>query len=195
SSVDTVVFDKTGTLTYGRPAVRQVLPAQGVTGAEVIEAAAIAERPSEHALATAIIAYADAAGVTPRRPDHFGYIPGQGVIAEVGDERIVVGNRSLLVDQGIDMPADQNEEVATIEVFVARDGRFLGRILIADTVREEARNAVAALAALGIRTILLTGDNHAVARAVATELGVTEVHADLLPEAKLDHIKALVAGG
>lgn len=195
SAVDTVVFDKTGTLTYGRPAVQEVLPAPGIAETAVIEAAAIAERPSEHALASAIVAHAHAAGIASRRPDHFGYLPGQGVIAQAGDESIVVGSRALLADQGIDMPADRGDETAASEVFVARDGRFLGCIRIADTVRDEARSAVGELAALGIRTILLTGDNRAVAESVANDLGLTEVQADLLPEAKLNCIKALVAEG
>lgn len=196
SAVDTVVFDKTGTLTYGRPVVKKVLPAPNITERAVIEAAVIAERPSEHALATAIVAHANAAGITPRRPQHFDYLPGRGVIAQADDEQILVGSRLLLADRGITIPDDQqHDETAASEVFVARAGHFLGRIRIADTVRDEARNAIAELAALDIRTALLTGDNQAVAQAVASELGVAEVHADLLPEAKLDHVKALVAGG
>ncbi|HET7266514.1 MAG TPA: cation-translocating P-type ATPase [Oleiagrimonas sp.] len=195
SAVDTVVFDKTGTLTYGQPVVKAVLPADGVSEATLVGAAATAERPSEHALASAIVTYAEASGLSPQRPDHFSYVPGQGVVAETGSECIVAGRRMFLVEQGIDVPDDQGEGSVASEVFVARDGRFLGCIRIADAVRQEARGAVAELAALGIRTVLLTGDNDAVARAVADELGFTQVHAELLPEAKLKHVKALVAQG
>lgn len=196
SAVDMVVFDKTGTLTYGRPEVRAVLPADGVTEVAVVEAAAIAERPSEHALAMAIVAHADAAGIAPRRPGHFDYTPGRGVVAMAGGERIIVGNRALLIDEGVAIGSDLPAETrAASEVFIARNGHYLGSIQVADTVRPEASRAVGRLAALGIRTILLTGDNLLVAEAVARELGVTETRADMLPEAKLEYVKALVTAG
>ncbi|MGH8428609.1 MAG: heavy metal translocating P-type ATPase [Gammaproteobacteria bacterium] len=196
SAVDTVVFDKTGTLTYGRPQVQAVLPAQGVTENELIEAAAIAERRSEHALGAAIVARADAIGVAARMPDRFDYTPGRGIVAMSDGERIAVGNRALLSAQGIEVPRSSNAATdAATEVLVSADDRFLGRIFIADTVRREAGQAVTELGALGIRTVLLTGDAPAVAAAVARELGVAEVHAELLPEAKLTHIQALVDAG
>ncbi len=105
SRVDTVVFDKTGTLTYGRPEVRAVYPVAGVSETAVIEAAAIAERRSEHPLAAAIIACAERHGLAAREPDSFDYSPGRGVIAHVGDDRIAVGNRSLLQTLAIVPPA------------------------------------------------------------------------------------------
>lgn len=196
SAVDTVVFDKTGTLTYGRPQVQTVLPAQGVTENELIEAAAIAERRSEHALGAAIVARAEAIGIAARMPDRFDYTPGRGIVAMSDGERIAVGNRALLSAQGIEMPCLSNAATdAATEVLVSVDDRFLGRIFIADTVRREAGQAVAELGALGIRTVLLTGDTPVVAAAVARELGVAEVHAELLPEAKLTHIQTLVDAG
>lgn len=196
STVDTVVFDKTGTLTYGRPAVREVLPAEGVTEAELIAAAAIAERRSEHALGAAILVRAAGVGIEPRLPDRFDYTPGQGVIAMIDGDQIAVGNRTLFHNQRLSAPTDRvAATTAATEVLVARNEQFLGRIRIADSVRREARQATHALRALNIRTVLLTGDNAAVAAAVARELDVTEVHAELLPEAKLAHVEALVTAG
>jgi Cd2+/Zn2+-exporting ATPase/Cu+-exporting ATPase len=191
SAVDTVVFDKTGTLTYGRPEVRAVLPVSGVTENDLIEAAALAERRSEHALGAAIVARADVAGIDPRMPERFDYRPGRGIIATAGDERIMVGNRALFVAEGIEVLPAATDEAAT-EVLVAANGRFLGRILIADTIRREARQAMTELGALDIQTLLLTGDTPAVAEAAARDLGITDVHAELLPEAKLERIQALI---
>jgi len=109
---------------------------------------------------------------------------------------VLVGNRGLLNDHAIEVPRDLAERADTSsEVFVARDGRLLGAILIADTVRPEARRAIEALHRMGIRSVLLTGDTGPVAEMVARELGITEIEADLLPEMKLARIKSLVAGG
>ena len=196
--VNTVVLDKTGTLTFGRPEAQAVVPAAGVSEAEVIVAAASAEMRSEHPLGKAIVARAVAERRSIREPERFDYRPGRGITAVVGGATILVGNRALLNEHGIEVrqaaPVNSAAEVsdAAAEVFVARDGRFIGTILIADTIRPEARRAIEALARMRIRAILLTGDTRPVAASVARALGIDEVESDLLPEAKLARIKRLV---
>ncbi len=200
--VDTVVLDKTGTLTYGQPEVQRIVPADGVTLDMVLDAAASAESRSEHPLGQAIVAHARAQGRSVNEPDRFAYTPGRGIAAQVAGATVLVGNWAWMQDRGAVMPATASTGIetdsaatATSNVFVARDGRLLGAIAIADTVRPEAKRAVAALGRLGIRTMLLTGDTRPVAEAVARELGIQHVEADLLPEAKLERINALVAAG
>jgi P-type Cu+ transporter len=194
--VDTVVLDKTGTLTFGRTEVQTVVPATGVAEIEVLDAAASAEMRSEHPLGKAITNFALAKNRFLLEPQRFDYVPGRGITAVVDGVTILVGNRGFLTDHAIEVPRDLAESADTSsEVFVARDGRLLGAILIADTVRPEAQRAIDALNRMGIRSVLLTGDTKPVAEMVGRELGITEVEADLLPEMKLARIKSLVAGG
>jgi heavy metal translocating P-type ATPase len=198
--VDTVVLDKTGTLTYGRPAVQRVLTVAGVSPETVLDAAAAAEQRSEHPLGQTIVAHARAQKRPVVEPDRFSYTPGRGIAAEVAATTVLVGNRAWMRERGVVMPDASGTGIgretaasAASEVFVARDGRLLGAIAIADTVRPEGQRAVAALGRMGIRTILLTGDTRSVAEAVARSLDIREVEADLLPEDKLERVKALVA--
>jgi P-type Cu+ transporter len=194
--VNTVVLDKTGTLTFGQTEVRAIVPADGVSEVEVLDAAASAEMRSEHPLGKAIINLASAKNRSLDEPERFDYIPGRGITALVDGVTILVGNRGLLHDHSVEVPRDfAAGEDASSEVLVARGGRFLGAIVIADTVRPEARHAIEALNRMGIRSVLLTGDTKPVAAMVARELGITEVAADLLPEMKLARIKSLVAAG
>ncbi|TMJ30718.1 MAG: cadmium-translocating P-type ATPase [Alphaproteobacteria bacterium] len=194
--VDTVVLDKTGTLTYGLPEVQQVVAAETATAEAVLDAAASAELRSEHPLGRAIVAYARAQGRSIREPERFDYTPGRGICALMDGTTILVGNRALLIGRGIAVSRTLgSREKAASEILVARDGRLLGAIVVADSVRPEAKPAVEALARMGMRTILLTGDTKSVADAVGGRLGIAEVHADLLPEDKLARIKDLVGRG
>jgi heavy metal translocating P-type ATPase len=217
-TVGVVAFDKTGTLTRGSPAVLEVAPEAGVAAAEVLAAAAIAERRSEHPLGKAIVAEADRAGLPAAEPESFDYLPGQGIVARAaGGEEIVAGNRTLLAARGLaaaaagppaaaapaaltalpaaPTAAGGSGRPAASEVLVARGGRLLGTIRVGDAVRPEAAAAVRALRRMGIRTVLLTGDGEAVAAAVAAELGIDELRAGLLPEAKVAAVRDLVAQG
>jgi len=194
--VDTVVLDKTGTLTFGRTEVQAIIPTTGVSEVDVLDAAASAEMRSEHPLGKAIISLALAKNRSPREPERFDYVPGRGIKAEVDGATLLVGNRWLLIDHAVEVPHEFTASVDfSSEVFVARNGRLLGAIAIADTVRPEARRAIEALGRMGIRTVLLTGDTKPVAEAVARDLGISEIEADLLPEMKLARIKGLVADG
>src|SRR6266446_6503759 len=194
--VDTIVLDKTGTLTFGRPEVQTIVSTEGVSPEAVLEAAASAEVRSEHPLGQAIVTYARAQGRTILEPERFDYTPGRGITAVVGGATILVGNRALMKERDVAVPATLAAGLgAASEIFVARDGRLLGAIAVADTVRPEARRAVEALARKGLRIILLTGDTKAVAVAVARSLGIGEIEADLLPEDKQARIQELVARG
>ena len=194
--IDTVVLDKTGTLTFGQPEVQVLIPFEGVSEAELLEAAASAEMRSEHPLGKAIVACALSQRLSIREPDRFDYTPGLGITARIGDMAVLAGNRALLAEHRVDMPKDlAPNATAASEVFVARDGLFLGAIVIADKVRPEARRAMAALDRMDIRTFLFTGDAKPVADAVAHELRINDVEANLLPEAKLAHIRKLVKSG
>lgn len=194
--VDTVVLDKTGTLTYGKPELKVLIPAAGANALTLLDAAASAELRSEHPLGKTTVAYALAQERPLREPECFDYAPGRGINAIVDGEIVLVGNHALMRDHDIAVPADMlaGQQEAS-EVLVARGGALLGAIVIADRVRQEARRAIESIHAMGISTILLTGDAKAVAEGVAKQLGITEVAADLLPEDKRERIKRLVAGG
>lgn len=194
--VDTVVLDKTGTLTYGQPEVESLLPAPGVDPLALLDAASAAESRSEHPLGKTIVAHARTQGRAIAEPERFGYTPGRGIDAVVAGEQVLVGNLALMCDYGIAVPDDllaYHPEAS--EVFVARGGALLGAIAIADRVRPEARAAIAAIHAMGIRTVLLTGDAKAVAGAVAAQLGIAEVAAGLLPEDKRLYVQRLASAG
>jgi Cd2+/Zn2+-exporting ATPase/Cu+-exporting ATPase len=192
--VDTVLLDKTGTLSYGTPELLDVYPESGVSSERLLEAAAIAEARSEHPVAKAIFKRAKELGLARREPDQFDYIPGKGVTAESDGATIVVGNRLLLEEQGVDLSAWRSNG-STGEVGVSQNGRFLGALRVGDVLRPEARGAITKLKAMGLRTILLTGDAAAVAIPIGEQLGVHEVAAELLPSQKLDRVKGLVEQG
>lgn len=194
--VNTVVLDKTGTLTFGKPEVLALIPAAGIDRRVLLDAASAAELRSEHPLGKTIVAYAQAQGRSPREPERFGYTPGRGIDAWVGGERVLVGNRALMRDHGIAVPIDLlagHPEAS--EVYVARAGTLLGAIVIADRMRPEAQAALATIHAMGIKTVLLTGDAQVVAAAVGKPLGIAEIAADLLPEDKRQYVMRLVAQG
>jgi heavy metal translocating P-type ATPase len=192
--IDTVVFDKTGTVTVGTPEVRAI-HSVGATEREVLEAAAIAERRSEHPLARAIVARADALAIPPVEPVTFDYTPGRGVMATTDrGDCILAGTAAFLAAQGVSVPASANGKSVS-PVLVVRAGRYLGTIDIADAVRPEAVGAVRALKAMGLRTVLLTGDVRPVAEAVAEELHLDDVGAELLPADKAAMVRGLVGKG
>ncbi len=194
--VDTVVLDKTGTLTFGRLEVSEVQPLDGVSAEAVLEAAAIAERPSEHPVAQAILQRAAQqvpAHVRETNLEQFDYTPGKGVASRVRGELVLVGNRALLAAHGLSAPADVG--IGETEVFVARGGRLLGTLRVADVVRPEAAQAIRVLKSMGLRTILLTGDARPIALAVGRQLGIEEIDAALLPEEKLERVRELLADG
>jgi len=186
AEVDTVLLDKTGTLTFGTPQIREVVSADGFTERDILAAAGIAERKSEHPLAKAIIARATDLALPVDEPDQFAYAPGKGVTANYRGEEIVVGSRSLLMERGLKriLPVNGQGAGGVSEVYVARGGQVLGTIRIADVLRPEAKSAVAAMRAMGLKTILLSGDAQPVTTLVGRDLGVDEAVGELLPDQK-----------
>ncbi|TAL76510.1 MAG: cation-translocating P-type ATPase [Burkholderiaceae bacterium] len=194
--VDVVVLDKTGTLTHGWPEVKQLMPSAGTTAGELLDTAAAAEVRSEHPLGKALLGYVRSQGRTVLEPETFFYVPGRGIKAGVAKGTTLVGNRAWMDENGVALPhAFEGGSGAGTEIFVAREGLFLGRIVMGDAVRPEAKQALAALHAMGIRTVLLTGDTRRVAVAVGRSLGINDIEAGLLPEDKLKRIEALKAQG
>ena len=196
----TAVFDKTGTLTKGRPSVTDVVPVGAISEAEILRLAASAEKGSEHPLGEAIVQAAVAKGVRLEDPSDFEAIPGQGVRAAIGEHRILIGNRSLMVSAGIPVDAAESvlhamEDAGKTAMILAVDGRVAGVIAVADTLKEHSIEAVRSLKAMGIEVIMLTGDNRRTAEAIARQVGVDRVIAEVLPAQKADAIKNLQEQG
>jgi Cu+-exporting ATPase len=180
SRIHTVALDKTGTLTLGRPRVA------GEPDDATLQAAATAEDLSEHPIADAVLTCAVERGIKPENVDVFRAVPGRGVRATVRGEEILVGSRRFLAEEGIEVGA--LPEVSGTALAVARAGRALGVIALTDTLRVTSREAVDRLRALGLKTVMLTGDSRSAAEATAAEAGVDEFAAELLPEQKLERL-------
>ena len=202
--VGTVVLDKTGTITAGAPSVTDVLPATGPDGAPVMtekalmKLAAALEKGSEHPLAEAIMARADQMGITARRVEDFQALPGRGVTAREGANQVAAGNDRLMADLGIEVDQAMRESFAhegKTPLFFAKNGRLVGTVAVADEVKPTSAQAIAALDRLGIKTVMLTGDNALTAQAIAKRVGVARVVADVLPADKERLVRELQDAG
>ena len=187
--VRVVILDKTGTVTLGEPRVTGVVTQPGFSERDVLEVAAIAEKRSEHPLAKAILQRASAAQVSDAEPDTFHYQPGLGISCLQGGREILVGNRALFAHHSVEVGAVEPPSGASAEVLVGSAGRVIGAIHLSDVLRPEAKEAVRRLRALGLRTVLLTGDARAVALAVGKDLQVDDVRGELLPDQKRAHVE------
>ncbi|MFQ5837893.1 MAG: heavy metal translocating P-type ATPase [Thermoplasmata archaeon] len=198
--LDVVVLDKTGTLTKGTPEVTDMLTLGQYAEEDVLVAAAGAEKGSEHPLAEAILRKAEGSGIQVPDPKDFEAVPGHGVKAVVEGRKVLLGNRKLMEESGIDL-ADLEDKLQVLEkegktaMLLALDGDLAGIIAVADTLKEHSKEAVEALGAMGIRSIMLTGDNERTARAIAAQLGIEEVMAEVLPGEKAERIKQLQQAG
>ncbi|ETW10716.1 copper-translocating P-type ATPase [Roseivivax marinus] len=198
TKLDVIVFDKTGTLTMGEPRVVEIVAADGSTEDDALRAAASVDRGSDHPLALAIVQRAE--GLDVPQMAGFENLEGRGARAEIAGEPVLVGNRRLMDEQGIDLGAlDAQAERLKGEgrtvVHVAKGGRMLGLIAIADAPRPSAMVAVAKLRERGVEVAMLTGDNEGTARRIAGELGIDMVLADVLPGQKAEKVKELQAQG
>ncbi|MFE2506431.1 heavy metal translocating P-type ATPase [Streptomyces rubiginosohelvolus] len=199
--VDTIVLDKTGTVTTGRMTLQTTHTTDTTTEAEVLRIAGALENASEHPIAQAVATAAtDTTGPLPT-PEDFANVPGLGVQGIVEGHAVLVGRPRLIADAGIPLPPslsralEEDEAHGRTAVVVAWDGEARGVFGVADAVKDSSAAAVAELRALGLEPILLTGDNRAVAEAVAREVGIDTVHAEVLPEDKVDVVKRLQAEG
>ena len=202
--VGTVVLDKTGTITRGRPVVTDVIPARRGDGSPaasekgLLKLAAAIERTSEHPLAEAIMARADELGIVARVVEDFRAVPGRGVTAREGANRIAAGNAALMAEEGVQVDGASLEGFARqgkTPLFFARNGELMGVIAVADEVKPTSAGAIDALRGLGVRAVMLTGDNELTARAIAERVGVSEVIADVLPADKERVVRELQEGG
>jgi Cd2+/Zn2+-exporting ATPase/Cu+-exporting ATPase len=201
SKVDTVVIDKTGTLTFGDPEVTDVVGLDGCSTEQVLTYASAAERFSKHPLAHAIAAKAQALGVSSGSTSSSDYIAGKGIVSWYDGEQVIVGNSVLMNEQHIALSNDVDTTVTSkvsegkTTVLVAHGGRICGVIGISDKIRNESREAVQELGRMGLSTIMLTGDNQVASKSVGGQVGIDEVHAELLPADKVSYIERLSASG
>ncbi|MGH2533434.1 MAG: heavy metal translocating P-type ATPase [Thermomicrobiales bacterium] len=198
--IDTIVLDKTGTITRGKPAVTGVFAADGLSEQELLRLAAAVEVGSEHPLGEAIVARAKEQRLDPPAADDFEAVIGKGVRARVDGRTVVLGNRALMTDtvpspNGLEDRAAELAATGATPMYVAVDGAVAGLIAVADTVKPESREAVAQLKALGLDVWMLTGDNRATADAIARQVGIEHVLAEVLPEEKADKVRALQGEG
>jgi heavy metal translocating P-type ATPase len=193
AKIDTVLLDKTGTLTYGKPRVVAIEPLPGFGERELLEAAAIAERNSEHPLARAVLAASEEKHIAIAEPSFFEYAPGKGVRAGLHGHCILAGNAGWLNEAGIEVPV-LSETVGT-RVLVARDCQLIGSLRIADQVRTEAADAIRDLERMGMQIELVTGDSAQSAQAVANSIGVKNFSSELLPDQKSARVDDLIQSG
>ena len=187
--LDAVILDKTGTLTKGTPVVTDILPQNGLTEEELLSLAASAERGSEHPLGKAIVDEAGARGAKLLDMRDFRAFPGRGLEANVDERKIYLGNEKFMAERGVAAPGSP-DEIRRLEsqgktaILIADDGSLLGVIGVADTLREKAAEAVAALQGMGVEVYMMTGDNERTAQAIAAEAGISHVMADVMPDEK-----------
>lgn len=201
SKVDTVVIDKTGTLTFGDPEVTDIVGLDGCSENQVLTYAYTAEKFSKHPLARAIIGKAQERGVSPGASSSSDYVVGKGIMSWYDGEQVLVGNSVLMKEQSIALSNDVDTTITSkvsegkTTVLVAHGGRICGVIGITDKIRDESREAVQELGKMGLSTIMLTGDNQVASKSVGDQVGIDEVHAELLPSDKVSYIEQLSASG
>jgi Cu+-exporting ATPase len=194
-----VVLDKTGTITEGRPALTDVVPIAGFAADELLRLAASAERGSEHPLASAVVSGAQSRNLALAEAAHFQALAGRGAEARVETHDVLIGNTTLLADRKIlrctelDAEAQRLSEEGKTAMFVAVDGRIAGVLAVADPIKATTPGALARLRAMGVRVVMLTGDNRRTAEAVARQVGIEHVLPEVLPEHKAEEIKRLQA--
>lgn len=199
-SLTTVILDKTGTITTGKPELTDMVPVDPVSAEDLLRLACAVERLSEHPVAEAIVAGARARGLSFETADGFTALAGHGVEARVAGKKLLLGNAALMRDRGVDVTilaerADGLADAGRTPVFVAVDGVAAGLLAVADAVRPESIAAVRALRREGLEVLMVTGDNRRTAEAIAREVEVDGVFAEVLPEGKALRVRALQEGG
>ena len=200
AGVDTLIVDKTGTLTMGKPKLTDTVALADVTEADLLSLAAALERGSEHPLAEAIVEGAEAAGAARQEATDFEAVTGKGVRGQVGGRAVALGNTAMMQEMGLntaeaEAQADTLRAEGKTAMFIAVDGALAGIVAVADPIKVSTAQAIRELHAQGLRVIMATGDNERTAQAVAGKLGIDEVRAGILPEAKKDLIDQLRRDG
>lgn len=199
AKLEVVIFDKTGTLTKGQPSVTDVIAKSG-DRKEVLHLAAVAEKNSEHPLGEAIVRGAASQGITLENADAFEAVPGQGVVAKLNNQSILLGNRRLMAERKVSLEelvseAERLEHEGKTAMFVAVDNQAIGIVAVADTLKETSPLAVEELHRMGIEVAMITGDNRRTAEAIAKQVGIDRVLAEVMPEDKASEVKKLQAEG
>jgi Cu+-exporting ATPase len=199
--VDTLVVDKTGTLTQGRPSLTNVIPSEGLDEKEVLRVAAGVEQQSEHPLAEAIVRAARESHITVPSAADFESFTGEGVSGLVQGQRVLVGRADFLSTHGVPQTTQWKNKAATLQqrgqtvIFVAMEKQMMGLVSVADSVKESTAEAIRTLHGLGLKVVMLTGDNKQTAEAVAAQLGIDEVEAEVDTQRKSDRVRALRQAG
>ena len=186
-----VILDKTGTLTQGNFVLQQIAPVSGLTEDDLLTMAASCEQQSTHPIARSILAAAEERGLSLTQPDRIDEIAGQGVRVQLQETVLLVGSRMLLAENKVDLSMANREGIPGTEVLVAAGGRYVGRLVIADTIKENAKTSIRQLKKFGLTTAMLTGDRSSTAHQVALLLGIDEVRGRLLPQDKLTAMQEL----
>ncbi|MBO8171748.1 MAG: copper-translocating P-type ATPase [Bacillaceae bacterium] len=192
--IDLVVLDKTGTITKGEPELTDVITLDGFDEGALLTWVASLEKGSEHPLAHAIVKGAEAKGLRPEQPSSFNAIPGYGVEGEVDGKKVLVGTRRLMEQQGIAVDAilseqERLEEEGKTAMLAAVDGELAGLVAVADTVKDSSKEAIDRLKQMGIKVVMMTGDNRRTAEAIGKQVGVDEIRAEVLPQDKAEEVK------
>lgn len=198
--IQTIVFDKTGTITEGKPIVTDILVANGLLEAELLQYAASAEKGSEHPLGEAIVSAAEEKGLAIYPIENFQAIPGHGIEGDIQGSKFQLGNKKLMVEQQIELGeyydlSNQLAEQGKTPMFIAKNGQLAGIIAVADTIKENSRQAIEKLHRMGIEVAMITGDNKRTAEAIAKQVGIDRVLSEVLPEDKAAEVKKLQAEG
>lgn len=194
--IKTIVFDKTGTITEGRPEVTNIVTYGNIDENLLLQMAASAEKGSEHPLGEAIVRGAESRGLETKKVESFNAIPGHGIEVKIDDKEMLLGNKKLMVDRNIglgnaEQESDRLAEEGKTPMYIAMNGELAGIIAVADVVKENSKRAIEALHHMGIEVAMITGDNRRTAEAIAKQVGIDRVLAEVLPQDKANEVKKL----